>query len=106
MQWIKIFGSSDEARARLPENHPQLLLVDGQRICLTHRQGQIFAVADRCTHQGDSLSRGQVNFLGEVICPWHGYRFDLRTGREANEQSPDLEIFPIREDADGVFIAI
>jgi 3-phenylpropionate/trans-cinnamate dioxygenase ferredoxin subunit len=106
MQWVRIFESVAEAHKRLRENHPQLLLIDGRRVCLVFRDGKIFAVADRCTHNGDSLSRGQVNFLGEVICPWHGYRFDLRTGREANEQSPDLETFPIREDAEGVFIRL
>lgn len=106
MEWIKLFSSAQEARQRLRENKPQLLVVNGVRICLVLCQGKFFAVADRCTHNGESLSKGTVNYLGDVICPWHGYRFNLKTGREANEQSADLVTYPIEENAEGVFIGI
>lgn len=62
------------------------------------------AVEDTCTHNGESLSRGVVNFVGEVVCPWHGHRFNLKTGRESQERSRDLVTFPIRVDEEGVFI--
>jgi 3-phenylpropionate/trans-cinnamate dioxygenase ferredoxin subunit len=63
-------------------------------------------VEDRCTHNGESLSKGQVNYLGEVVCPWHGHRFNLVTGRESSERSGDLQTFPVRVDEEGVFVAL
>ncbi|MBL7848093.1 MAG: Rieske 2Fe-2S domain-containing protein [Cyclobacteriaceae bacterium] len=92
--------------AALTVNKPRLLLAGGKRICLVRTPEQLLAVEDKCSHNGESLSRGQVNYLGEVVCPWHGYRFNLRTGRESGERSNDLEVFPTRADEDGVFVGI
>jgi nitrite reductase/ring-hydroxylating ferredoxin subunit len=106
MSALKVFESMEEASRRLSENKPQLVIVDGVRICLVMRGGELLAVSDKCTHNGESLSKGHVNHLGEVICPWHGNRFNLRTGREANEKSRDLTTYPISTTSDGVYINI
>jgi nitrite reductase/ring-hydroxylating ferredoxin subunit len=106
MDWVKIFDSSTEAHARLVNDKPQLLLVRNKRICLIDRKEGLFAVDDACTHNGESLSKGAVNYLGEVVCPWHGYRFQVKTGREGSERSSDLVTYPIKEDANGVFIGL
>jgi nitrite reductase/ring-hydroxylating ferredoxin subunit len=106
MEWIKVFSSSEEARQLLKEKIPQLLIVRGQYICLVMREGSLHAVENKCPHNGESLSKGMVNYLGEVVCPWHGYRFNLKTGRESAERSRDLLIYPVRENEEGVFIAL
>jgi 3-phenylpropionate/trans-cinnamate dioxygenase ferredoxin subunit len=87
-------------------NQPRLLLAGGKRICLVRTPERLLAVSDKCPHNGESLSKGRVNYLGEIICPWHGQRFNLVTGRESAEQSPDLETFPVRIDAEGVFLSV
>lgn len=87
-------------------NKPRLLLAGDKRICLVRTPDRLLAVDDVCTHNGESLSKGQVNFAGEVVCPWHGNRFNLITGREAGERSADLEVYPIRIDDQGVFVAV
>lgn len=92
--------------ASLAVNCPRLLLADGKRICLVRTADRLLAVEDRCTHNGESLSKGQVNYLGEVVCPWHGHRFNLVTGRESAERSRDLQTFPVRVDEGGVFVAL
>lgn len=92
--------------ASLVMNQPRLLLIEGKRICLVRTPDGLRAVADRCTHNGESLSKGNLNFLGEVVCPWHGHRFNLRTGRESTERSGDLEVFPTRLDEAGVFVGL
>ena len=105
MDWIKIFVAN-EANAVLTENQPRLLVIKDKRICLARYQGKIHAVQDKCTHNGESLSKGKINYLGEVICPWHGYRFNMKTGRECSQQSSDLECYPITENGEGIFIGI
>lgn len=106
MNWVQIFPSAGVARQRIAENRPQLVIVHGKRICLVLRQGRFCAFQDTCPHNGESLSKGTINYLGEVICPWHGYRFNVKTGRESSERSPDLEMFLIREDDTGFYIGI
>ena len=106
MQWVKVFSDEKEARTVLQQDKPQLLIVHGKRICLVMRSNSIYAVQDRCTHNGDSLSNGRVNYLGEIICPWHNYRFDLQTGRECESRSADLVTYPIKMDSNGFFVGI
>jgi nitrite reductase/ring-hydroxylating ferredoxin subunit len=106
MDWIKIFQNTNEANSVLRENQPRLLVVRGKRICMARYNGKILAVQDKCTHNGESLSKGNINYMGEVICPWHGYRFNLKTGREGSQQSSDLECFPIKESEEGIFVGL
>lgn len=106
MEWIQVFSSVAEAHEKLKENMPQLLVVNGISICLVRRQENLFALQNKCSHNGESLSKGSINFLGEVICPWHGYRFNLKTGRECQERSQDLTTYPVRQNELGVFILL
>jgi nitrite reductase/ring-hydroxylating ferredoxin subunit len=106
MEWVKIFPSSKAAREILLENKPQLLIVDGKRICLVLRNSKFYALQDSCSHSGESLSKGTINFLGEIVCPWHAYRFSLQTGRESGERSRDLINYPIQEDETGFYIGV
>ena len=106
MDWVKIFDSDEEASRRLGINKPQLLVVRGKRICLVRTEERWLAVENTCSHHGESLSKGIVNFQGEVVCPWHGHRFDLKTGRECAERSRDLVTYPMRQNTDGVYIGL
>jgi nitrite reductase/ring-hydroxylating ferredoxin subunit len=106
MSLVKIFGSMEEASRRLTANKPQLLVAGSERICLVLRNGTLCAVQDKCSHNGESLSKGIVNYVGEVVCPWHGHRFDLITGRESAERSADLVTYPVTTNNEGVFIQI
>jgi len=106
MEWLKIFESEGEARARIHEHKPQLLIVNDTRICLTMHNGEFFAVQDACTHHGESLSKGQVNFLGEIICPWHNFRFQLNSGRACDSSCRDLITYSLKSNESGFFIAL
>ncbi|HEY5691606.1 MAG TPA: Rieske 2Fe-2S domain-containing protein [Cyclobacteriaceae bacterium] len=106
MQWVKIFSDSSEAMVRLQPGTTKLLIVNQKKICLARVENQFYAVEDKCSHNGESLSKGNINYLGEVICPWHGYRFQLKTGRESAERSRDLDTFPIKMDETGFYIGL
>ena len=106
MDWIQIFPSAAKARVLLVENKPQLVIVHGKRICLVLRDGRFYAIQDACSHSSESLSKGAINYLGEVICPGHGYCFSLKTGRESAERSRDLDTYPVKEDETGFYIGI
>ncbi|MBV9325285.1 MAG: Rieske (2Fe-2S) protein [Chloroflexi bacterium] len=40
---------------------------------------QVFALENTCPHRGGPLAGGKL-VAGEIACPWHGFRFDPRTG--------------------------
>lgn len=106
MEWIKVFSSEAEANNRMKSGKPQLLILKGKRICLSLHNNSFFAVQDSCTHNGESLSKGQVNYLGEIICPWHNYRFDLRSGKACDSDCRDLITYSIKIDETGFFVGI
>lgn len=43
--------------------------------------GQYFAVSRRCRHLGADLAGGAIDEDGCLICPWHGARYNVTTGR-------------------------
>jgi nitrite reductase/ring-hydroxylating ferredoxin subunit len=42
---------------------------------------QLFALSRRCRHLGADLSKGTIDKQGCLVCPWHGARYDVGTGR-------------------------
>lgn len=106
MEWLKVFDSEAEAKQRMSQKSLQLLILSGERVCLAYTQQTFYAVQDKCTHNGDSLSKGHLNHMGEVICPWHNYCFNLQTGSEAQDRSKDLKTYPIKVDETGFYIGI
>jgi nitrite reductase/ring-hydroxylating ferredoxin subunit/uncharacterized membrane protein len=66
--------------ADLQEGTPRLAEVDGTRVVLLLAEGQIYALAETCSHLGGPLSEGALK-NGGIVCPWHGSRFALADGR-------------------------
>ena len=69
-------GASDEVRARLPLT---IEAPEGQKFAITEVGDQLVAYAAVCPHRLGPLGEGALTD-GIVECPWHGYRFDVRTG--------------------------
>jgi 3-phenylpropionate/trans-cinnamate dioxygenase ferredoxin component len=92
--------------SELIEDEGLCVEVEGMRIALFKTGDDIFAVGDMCTHQEGPLSEGIV-WNGQVACPWHGARFDLKTGRcmgpPADEEVPS---YPVRVTGDDVEIEV
>jgi nitrite reductase (NADH) small subunit/3-phenylpropionate/trans-cinnamate dioxygenase ferredoxin subunit len=53
------------------------------------------ALLNSCPHAGAALAEGHVS-NGEVSCPWHGWRFDLRTGVCRTIAEDSTRAFPVR----------
>lgn len=52
--------------------------VDGD-FCVVNIEGKYYAISNICTHEGGPLADGTLEGF-EVECPWHGSKFDVRTG--------------------------
>ncbi|MGV8107732.1 MAG: Rieske (2Fe-2S) protein [Nitrososphaerota archaeon] len=53
--------------------------VDGEKVCIINAEGNYYAIGNVCTHVGGPLNEGTLEGY-EVECPWHGSRFDVRSG--------------------------
>jgi 3-phenylpropionate/trans-cinnamate dioxygenase ferredoxin subunit len=75
--------------------------VDGYPLVVVRCGDELFAVEDRCTHDGASLSQdgaGAEIEACQIICPRHFARFDLRTGEALTPPAYEpLRTFKVRQ---------
>lgn len=80
----------------LPENSAKLVEAAGNYIALVHGGGGYYAIANECTHVGGPICEGSVHGE-EVTCPWHGARFNIKTGQAiAGPGRGDLACYAVR----------
>ncbi len=84
------------ATGDIPPGDRILVELDGIRIAVFNLDGEYFAIEDVCTHDGGPLVEGEILEGGQVQCPRHGARFDIRTGEAlsmpAFEPTPSYQV--------------
>ena len=68
------------ADAELREGEARRVQAGDARVLLVREGGEVRALAETCAHLGGPLAEGTIED-GSVVCPWHGSRFELATGR-------------------------
>lgn len=100
-QWIDV-GGSDSVREAAPFSTE----VDGIPIVVVRCGAQLYAVEDRCTHDGQALGEAEVESC-EIICPRHGAHFCLRTGEALTPPAYEpLRTFKVREAGGRVLVEV
>jgi Fe-S cluster biogenesis protein NfuA/nitrite reductase/ring-hydroxylating ferredoxin subunit len=79
--------------------------VEGRPVLLLRLAGEIYAYRDACPPTDLPLSGGHVDD-GTLVCPWHGCRFDGRSGRRLDRDGPDLGVMPIALEAGEVRLGV
>lgn len=74
---------------------PRAEILNGWPILVCRSELGVHAVINRCTHAASPLVTGRVR-RSTIICPLHGARFDLPTGKCLGGQYRPLKTFPVR----------
>ncbi len=101
MAFVKVAKVSD-----IPEGQVRVFEVEDEYVALCNVGGEIYAVADVCTHDGGPLGEGHLQG-DEIECPRHGARFNVRTG--AVESLPAIIPIPtyeVKVEGDEVAVAV
>lgn len=93
------------AEADFPAEGKLATIINRWHVLVARTEDGLFAVNDRCTHQAALLSGGRVR-RGAVMCPLHGARFEMATGRCMGNAYRDLRMFPLRVSEGQIEIAI
>jgi nitrite reductase/ring-hydroxylating ferredoxin subunit len=67
------------SEAELGEGQHRRVNADGAPVLVARVDGQVWALANTCSHAGGPLDEGTVRD-GCVVCPWHGSTFRLADG--------------------------
>lgn len=80
----------------LPDGERLFVEISGQPIVIFALNGQYFATSDECSHDGGPIGDGKIEGF-EIICPRHGARFDIRTGKATRFPAVEpIAQFPVR----------
>ena len=90
----------------LPQEGMKAIEVQGRSILVGRVQGELFACVDRCPHAGAPLRIGKLRGV-ELKCAWHGWTFDLTTGKSIPDHPAFcLTRFPIKIEGSQVLISL
>ena len=98
---VRIAATSD-----LPARDEAREFVVGEKtICVANCEGSLSAMDNVCLHRGGPLGQGVIED-GKVVCPWHGWQYDRKTGQAAHNPAAKVAVYPIKVEGDDVLVEI
>lgn len=86
----------------IPEGERLFFEIDGQSMVLFALKEGFFAIGDVCSHDGGDIGDGELAGY-EIICPRHGARFDIRSGKVLRLPAvQDIPHYPVRVSVGGM----
>lgn len=74
-------------------------------VCVANLNGEFSAMDNVCLHRGGPLGQGVVE--GEkVICPWHGWAYDGRSGAVEHNPNVRIAVYPLKVEGDDVLVEL
>src|ERR1700754_1395636 len=102
--WHKIAEHINEVD--LAGNNIGVVNVDGKKVCIGRHNEQVFAFAYKCPHAGGIMADGYIDALGNVVCPLHRYKYDMKNGRNVSGEGYYLKHWPVELREEGVFVGM
>ena len=87
------------------KNHNFVFKAKKKQILLMGVKGQIFAIDNRCPHEGYPLSKGFANDNCILTCNWHNWKFNLKTG-ECLLGEDNVRNYPINIENGNIYVDI
>src|ERR1700687_911965 len=98
---VKVAQTSD-----LAPGTSKVVQADGHSIALFNVEGTFYAIDNTCTHRGGPLGEGELQ--GDTVeCPWHGARFNVKTGAVTAPPAPaGVRNFPVQVEGSDVLVEV
>ncbi|WP_213803572.1 Rieske 2Fe-2S domain-containing protein [Granulicella sp. dw_53] len=100
-QWVRLCSVAEAPAV----GHVQEAEVDGVAICLANVNGELSALDNWCPHRLGPLGQGWIE--GDaVICPWHSWAFNMKTGQAEYPVHEHVDVFPLKVEGDNLLVDI
>ena len=100
MPFVKVASLSD-----LPADSVIEVSVGDNFYAVCNDHGTVRALSGICAHQGGPLGQGQYA-EGRVICPWHAWEFDCRTGENCDDPDTRVATYEVRIEGNDVLLQV
>ena len=102
MVWHKV---ADNA-AMLPwqENGMCIVTAGAKQVTLARQADSIFAFALKCPHASGIMADGYITAAGQVACPLHRYRFNMKNGRNTTGEGYFLKTYAVKIEETGIWV--
>lgn len=91
--------------AEVPSGTIHQFQVEGKAVALANVAGNFYAINDVCVHRGGPLGEGELE--GKVVtCPWHGWQYDVSSGKVIQNPSMGVSCYPTEVRGDEIFVNI
>ena len=98
--FVKVASTSD-----LKPGENKVVNVNDTEVGLFNIDGEFFAISNVCLHRGGPLGEGFLE--GDVVtCPWHGWRYNVRTGENAMIPTTKVASYQVKVEGNDVFVAV
>jgi len=91
------------SRADVAEGSGKLVEVGGKKLALFMAGGKYYAIGNDCKHRGGPLAEGELDGT-HVTCPWHGWEYDITTGKNLDDPSVTVGCFAIKVEGEDILV--
>lgn len=93
-------------QAEIPPGQCKAVIVDERMIAVVNLDGEFYAIDNVCTHAFALLTEGKI-IDGQIQCPLHAARFDIRTGAVTAPPAYEaLETYEVKVEGDAVLVQV
>ena len=90
-------------RSEIESGKSKVVKLGDEQVAVFNAEGKFYAIHNTCPHQGGPLGEGVLD--GESItCPWHEWKYDLKTGCPII--TPAVKTYPLQIDGEAIWIAV
>jgi len=101
---MSVFVSSIRG-SELAEGKMAAVRLKGKPVLLLRVGGEVFGVSNVCPHEGCKLQGGVLSGY-TLMCPCHGWKFDVRNGQYQEIPQVKLECFRCKEENGKVYVEV
>ena len=99
-KFVKVAKTSE-----IPANSGRCFKVEEIPVAVFNVDGTFYAIHNTCTHAGGPLSDGILDGT-TVMCPWHGWAFDVTTGHLGGMDKGGVASYPVKLENDEILVEI
>ena len=79
--------------------------IEGKTVAIANVDGKLFAINNVCLHRGGPLAQGDLQ--GKIVtCPWHGWTYDVETGKSTLNSAVGVDCFAIEVRGEDIFVDV